>query len=90
MMIPLTLMTYFIDPDLLTGGCDSSSNPGSDNSVEDLLIEIACPAPRRIIGDSGAAKHLGNKDLSSDCVINTVADAANFDAANGLVFSNKE
>eukprot|EP00972_Heterocapsa_arctica_P057841 8533192-Heterocapsa_arctica.AAC.1 len=34
-------------PDLLTGGCDSSSNPGSDDSVEELLI--ACPAPRRII-----------------------------------------
>eukprot|EP00972_Heterocapsa_arctica_P011814 1730814-Heterocapsa_arctica.AAC.1 len=33
-----------IDPDLLNGGCDSSSNPGSDYSVEDMLI--ACPAPR--------------------------------------------
>eukprot|EP00972_Heterocapsa_arctica_P114427 16442405-Heterocapsa_arctica.AAC.1 len=65
-----------IEPDVLTGGCDPSScwsNPGSDGDLIDIII--ACPAPRPIIGDSGAAKDiLGKNDLSFDCVINTALD----------------
>eukprot|EP00972_Heterocapsa_arctica_P044684 6593236-Heterocapsa_arctica.AAC.1 len=75
-----------IDPDVLTGGCDPSScwaNPGSDGDISGLLD--AFPAPRRIIGDSGAAKDiLGNNDLSSDCVIKTISEPTKFDTANGL------
>eukprot|EP00972_Heterocapsa_arctica_P090355 13328792-Heterocapsa_arctica.AAC.1 len=33
---------------------------------------------------------MGKRDLSSDCVITTVAEACNCDTANGLVSSNKE
>eukprot|EP00972_Heterocapsa_arctica_P086544 12757410-Heterocapsa_arctica.AAC.1 len=73
-----------IEPDVLTGGCDSSScwsNPGGDGDI----------TPRQIIGDSGAAKDiLGQNDLSSDCVINTISEPTKVDTANGLVSSNKE
>eukprot|EP00972_Heterocapsa_arctica_P070274 10380734-Heterocapsa_arctica.AAC.1 len=48
-------------------------------------------APRRTIGDSGAAKDImGNNDLRSGCVINTISETTKFDIASGLVSSNQE
>eukprot|EP00972_Heterocapsa_arctica_P010674 1566138-Heterocapsa_arctica.AAC.1 len=72
-----------VDPeDLLTRGL-------SDDSVEDLLS--AAPAPRRILGDSGAATDLmGKKDINSDCVVKKTKGAIDFDTANATVSSDHE